>query len=621
MHVFSEATRRHQAGDLTEARRLYQSVLAERPDDPDAAFGLSMLEMQQGHAAAALQLLEIARTRSQGVPHYHFVLGHVLQMLGRWLEAGAAYRTAIDLRPSDTESLRGLAHSLRMSGNIPAAVDCYRRLLELAPDSTSALTSAAMLLRDMRRMDPAEDLFRRATVLEPRDAVLHDNLGSMLKDVGDLEGSIDCYRRAQALDPSRPATHSNLAFALMFHSPAPAPILDVCRAWNARFCGPPRTVRRAHPNTRDPERRLRVGYVSPDFRDHCQSLFMLPLLARHDHTRFEIFAYSGVERPDGYTQKARALVDTWREARALSDETLAALILEDGIDVLVDLTMHMAGNRLPMFARRPAPLQVTWLAYPGTTGLDAMDYRITDPRLDPPGFDAHYTERSIRLPDSFWCYDPLTDGAPVNGTPALERGFMTFGCLNNPCKLTPAASSLWAGVLKALPGARMLLLAYPGRHRERLARQFAALGIDAGRLDFVSFRRREEYLRSYHDIDICLDTFPYNGHTTSLDAFWMGVPVITRVGETCAGRAGLSQLHQLGLTDLAAASDQEFIDCAVALAQNLPRLARLRQELRTRLESSPLMDSGRFCRHLENAYREIWRDYCGAPAEGGGGLT
>jgi protein O-GlcNAc transferase len=238
-----------------------------------------------------------------------------------------------------------------------------------------------------------------------------------------------------------------------------------------------------------------------------------------------------------------------------------------------------------------------------------MDYRLTDARLDPPGFDSHYSERSIRLPDSFWCYDLLTDEPQVNALPALERGHVTFGCLNNPCKLTDATLQMWGEVMLAVPDSRLLLLA-PQGPRERLLQRLGARGIASGRVDFVPYQKRAEYLRSYHDIDIGLDTFPYNGHTTSLDSLWMGVPTVTRVGETCVGRGGLSQLFQLELLALAAESDSGFVAAAAALAGDLGRLADLRRNLRSRLEKSPLMDAARFAHGMETVYRGLWKTHC-----------
>jgi protein O-GlcNAc transferase len=269
--------------------------------------------------------------------------------------------------------------------------------------------------------------------------------------------------------------------------------------------------------------------------------------------------------------------------------------------------MHMAGGRPLVFARKPAPVQIAWLAYPGTTGMAAMDFRLSDPRLDPEGYDSHYRERTLRLADSFWCYDPLTEGLEVKALPAIERGYLTFGCLNNPCKLTDHTLRLWGGVMRAVPNSRLLLMAPPGRHRKRLLQRLAEQGMSADRIDFLQFQPRSDYLRSYHQIDLGLDTFPYNGHTTSLDSAWMGVPVVTRVGRTSVGRGGLSQLFQLGQLDLAAESDEAFISIAVALGNDLGRLAELRSGLRSRMERSTLMDAPRFARQIEGAYRTAWK--------------
>jgi predicted O-linked N-acetylglucosamine transferase (SPINDLY family) len=401
-----------------------------------------------------------------------------------------------------------------------------------------------------------------------------------------------------------------LAYALSFQAADADVVRAECERWYQRFGAALLPARPVFANDRQPQRRLKVGYVSPDFRDHCQSLFTIPLLTAHDRSAVEVFCYSSVLRPDARTRQIETLVEHWRDVRAQSDWALAERIRNDRIDVLVDLTMHMAGGRPLLFARKPAPVQIAWLAYPGTTGSAAMDYRLTDPRLDPPEFDRYYRELSLRLPDSFWCYDPLERSIDVGPLPALRRGALTVGCLNNPCKLTDATLMLWGGVMQAMPDARLMLLAPPGRQRARLAGRLSRSGIGAERVEFVPYQSRSEYLRCYRQIDLGLDTIPYNGHTTSLDALWMGVPTVTRIGTTCVGRAGLSQLTQLGLDALAATSDASFIDTAVALGNDLPRLAALRQHLRPRMERSPLMDGARFARHVEAAFRAAWRRHC-----------
>jgi predicted O-linked N-acetylglucosamine transferase (SPINDLY family) len=301
----------------------------------------------------------------------------------------------------------------------------------------------------------------------------------------------------------------------------------------------------------------------------------------------------------------------------LSDEQLARQIGEDRIDVLVDLNLHTANNRLLVFARKPAPVQVSWLGYPGRAGLTAIDYRLTDPYLDPPGTDEFLSsEKPVRLPDTFWCYDPFEGrGVPVNRLPALEGGRITFGCLNNFCKINGGVLDLRAQVLRAVSGSMLLLLAHHGSHRQGALDRLAWSGIDPQRVEFAERRPRVAYLELYHRVDIGLDTFSYNGHTTSLDSFWMGVPVVTLVGHTPASCAGWCQLSNLGLSELAGHTSEQFVQIAVDLARDLLRLDSLRSTLRQRMERSPLMDAPRFARNIESAYRQMWQSWCNAEGE------
>ena len=366
-----------------------------------------------------------------------------------------------------------------------------------------------------------------------------------------------------------------------------------------------------HSNDRSPDRRLRIGYVSPDFRDHAESFFTAPLLAAHDHQDFEIYCYSDVVQPDPVTTRLGSYADVWRGITGLSDDRVAELVRQDRIDILVDLTMHMARNRLLVFARKPAPVQACWLAYQGTTGLSTMDYRITDPHIDPPGLtDDCYAEESIRLPDAFWCYDPRDGGSEVGGLPAHGSGHITFGCLNNFCKVNASVLRLWAQVLRAVERSRLLILSGEGSHRQHTVEVLESEGVPRDRVSFVGKVPRPRYLELHHGIDIGLDTFPYTGQTTSLDAFWMGVPIVTIVGETAVSRAGRSLLVNLGLPELIAETPEQFVSIAVGLARDLPRLSELRATLRDRLRSSPLMDAPRFARNMEAAYREMWRKWC-----------
>ena len=600
-----------ESGRIDEAVRFLSAAAALQPRVASHAVNLGIALCRQRNFAAAETALNRALELSGDNPEALFNLGNALHGLGKLHEAADHYRRALLLRPHYADALNNLGNVYKELGEFTLAETAYASAIVNRPDYVVALNNLGCLLRTLGRIEEAEQMLRRGLQVNPRHGALHDNLGSVLKDAGELDAAIECFRNAVGLDPGNAATHGNLAYALCFRSQQGQEILEECLRWNRRFAAGLAGARtRSYPNDPLPDRRLRIGYVSPDFRDHCQALFTIPLLSRHDHSAFEIFCYSGVERPDGITRRIAGYADHWRDVRPLDDAALAAAIQDDGIDVLVDLTMHMAGGRPLLFARRPAPIQIAWLAYPGTTGMDAMDYRLSDPRLDPPGFESHYSEVTLRLPDSFWCYDPLTDQPQVNALPALERGHVTFGCLNNPCKLTDSTLRLWGEVMRALPESRLLLLAPPGRYRRQLSQRLGGRNIGEERISFVGFRPRAEYLRSYHDIDIGLDTFPYNGHTTSLDCLWMGVPTVSRVGATCVGRGGLSQLFQLGLTDLAAESDAAFVAAAVALAHDLPRLAELRRDLRARLERSPLMDARRFAHAIESAYRNVWKAYC-----------
>jgi predicted O-linked N-acetylglucosamine transferase (SPINDLY family) len=475
-----------------------------------------------------------------------------------------------------------------------------------------AYNNLGSVLRRAGKLEESIVALRQAIQMQPEFHQAHCNLGNSLKDAGRLDEAIACYRRAVEVNPSDHASHSNLVFAVQYHPDYDsAAILREALRWNVLHAQPLKQEIKPHENDRTPDRRLRIGYVGADFREHCQSLFTIPLLSHHNREAFEIFCYAHVSRPDARTERIRGLCDGWQFIVGMTDAEVAQQIREDRIDILVDLTMHMSLGRLLVFARKPAPVQAAWLAYPGTTGLAAMDYRLTDPFLDAPGSHDHdYCEKSIRLPDTFWCYDPLSEEIEPGELPALRDGRVTFGCLNNFCKASPRTLELWARVLQAVEGSRFILLAPPGRHRQTVRDFFQGRGIDGDRLEFVEFQARPEYLKVYRRIDIGLDTLPYNGHTTSLDSMWMGVPVVNRIGHSVVGRAGWSQLCNLDLKELAGQSDEEFVKTAVDLAGDLQRLKELRKTLRERMKRSPLMDAPKFARSVEAAYREMWKGYC-----------
>ncbi len=334
-------------------------------------------------------------------------------------------------------------------------------------------------------------------------------------------------------------------------------------------------------------------------------------MANHDRDTFEVFCYSDTPHHDSLTRRLSSYANTWRDVAAQSDEKLATVVRQDSIDILVDLALHSAGSRLLTFARKPAPVQVSWLGYPATTGLWAMDYRLTDPYLDPLGAgDEDYSEQSVRLPHSFWCYEPPVEQTVVNALPALSRGFITFGCLNNPCKVNDLVLDLWALVMKAVPKSRMLLLMPDGTARSRTIEMFAKAGIEPSRIEFVTRQRRQQYFELHQQIDVALDTFPYSGHTTTQDSLWMAVPVVSLRGQTAPSRGSLSVLSNVGLSWLVASTKQQFVEIAFQLCSDLSRLADLRLSLRQLMMRSKLMDAPRFTRDLEAALRGMWHRWC-----------
>jgi predicted O-linked N-acetylglucosamine transferase (SPINDLY family) len=393
-------------------------------------------------------------------------------------------------------------------------------------------------------------------------------------------------------------------------------ILATHRGWARRYAAPLAATIPPHPNDRDPERRIRLGYVLSPFRAHPMGQWFRTLFAHHDRGRFEIIGYSDARVPDAVTDALRAQADGWCDIAGENDDRVADQIRTGRIDILIDLAGHTAGNRMLVFARNPAPVQVAMLARPATTGLDTIDYRLTDSYLDPPGqTDNHYTERSIRLPHCLWAFQPAyTAGAfPITPLPALARGFLTFGCLNLLDQVTRPALALWRKILHAVPASRLVPLAPLDSERDGVSTFFAEGGIGDGRLAFVAQAGRVECLRSYDGIDIALDPFPCSGYASILDALWMGVPVITLSGRTAVGRAGVSILSNVGLSTPIARTPGEYVEIAVGLAGNLEFLENMRPCLRDRLLASPLTDSKRYTADVEAVFREIWRTWCGKP--------
>ena len=578
------------------------------PDEWNAVAAEMERQGKFGHAVNAyLRALSLDDKRADSF----FGLGNALLNLGRLEDAIAAYRKTIERRPDSHEALNNLGFSLRAAGRHVEAIEAFQRAITIRPDCVDALNNLGMSFGQGGLLDEAIPCFHKVLSLRPDFAPALTNLGNVYQATGDLDAAIDCFRRAWEISTDSSAP-DNLLFAIHFH-PAYGPReikLDHDR-WNAQIARPLVPAEIRHQHDRSPDRRLRIGYVSPDFCTHSQANFTVPLLSHHDHTQFEIVCYSDVRAPDALTARLHGCADLWRETAPLSHAQLAELIVRDQIDILVDLTLHMSGNRLLTFARKPAPVQVTWLGYPSTTGLETIDYRLSDPYLDPPGIDeTPYSEQVYRLPHSFWCYDPLDEGPPINDLPALQSGFITFGCLNNFAKVTPATLGLWARVMRELPRSRLILLAPRGAARLRVLNTMSRHGVDASRMEFSDRVAREQYLATFNRFDVCLETIPYPGHTTTLDSLWMGVPVVTLTGATTVSRGGQSILSNVALTDLVTTNAEDYVSAVTGLANDLPRLASLRSTLRSRLQASPLMNAAEFARDAETAFRQFWRRWC-----------
>jgi protein O-GlcNAc transferase len=602
----------HAKRQFDEAIVAFRQAIRLRPGFPDSHNNLGIALNENGQLDEAVASYREAIRLKPDYAEAHCNLGIPLQAKRQLDEAVASYRQAIGLKPDFALAHSNLGNALLEMGQLDQAIDSYQQAIRFRPDFPDAHYSLGIALRRKGQLDDAVAANRRAVGLRPEWAEAHNNVGDALKGSGQLDEAIDAYREAIRLKPDFAEAHSNLVFSLCYHPGYDAKMIqDELRRWSRRHAEPLKKFIRPHTNNRDPERRLRIGYVSPDFCQHVVGRNILPLLRQHDHVQMEVFCYANMAHDDGLTREFRRLADFWRSIAELSDSQAADLIRQDGIDILVDLALHTAGNRLGVLARKPAPVQITFAGYPGSTGLDTIDYRLTDPSLDPPGLnDQFYSETSYHLPDSFWCYDPLVAEVAINAPLAQSHGFVTFGCLNNFCKVNEQVLLLWARVLNTVSDSRLLLMSPEGNSRERIQNRLHSEGIDDQRVEFVSKQSRSEYLLTYNRIDIGLDTLPYNGHTTSLDSFWMGVPVITLVGQTVVGRAGLSQLTNLGLPEFIAKTPEQFVQIAARLAGDLQYLSHVRANLRTRMAQSRLMDAEAYTRAIESAYRDIWRRWC-----------
>lgn len=599
-------------GREEEAVACFQHALAVQPGDPIAAHNLGLALQALGRLDEARESLQSAVARHPEFAEAHSSLGVVLKQQGQLDRAEAALSRAVALQPSSAEILTNLGSVLQLLGRPAEAIARFESARAIEPDAPATLTNLGLAYLAEGRLRDALGSLERCAALRPDQASAQNNLGLAFRSQGDVARAQQCFRAALALDPSYAPAHSNLLFCLNY-LPAvpPGEVLAQHRRFGERFEAPLERTRKAHANPRDPDKRLRIGYVSGDLREHAMAFSITPVLAAHDRTRVEVFCYANNARSDAVTARLRGLTDQWHGVVGLGDEAMADLVRAHGIDILVDLAGHTALNRLLVFARKPAPVQVAWLGYVATTGLSAIDFRVTDARLDPPErAERHTTETLVHLPSTI-VFEPPPDGPTVNALPALAAETFTFASLNHPAKVTPEVVALWAEILAAVPEGRLLLgSAGDAAVRDRLLALFGRHGIAPSRLDFLPKLPLADYLGRHHAIDLALDPFPYNGGATSCHSLWMGVPFVTLVGDRYVSRMGLSVLETVGLGEFAAQTPAGYVALAVRVARERARLATIRTSLRERLTASPLLDAKGFTRNLEAAFRAMWKGWC-----------
>lgn len=599
------------AAPRTRAAQLVSRLLAT-PNDAECAIELARAERESNRLAVALVALEHALGLAPRAAVHH-ELGTLCWELGRVAEAQAHLARAFEASDAGLETYRRLAAFAAAHPKLSLAGPRWAAVLERCPSDVFSLVNLGVALQRQGLPSMAVELAQRALARAPRSLEAQVNLGSALSDQGRFAEAFTAYRRALELAPEHAAIASNMLFSMHFEpSATPEQIRAAHVEFGRRFGAPLAPGRASHTQRREPERRLRVAYVSPDLRWHPVAYFLEPVLRAHDAERFEVHCYSDVERPDEVTERLARLVPSFVSCRGWSDAALAEHVRGAQIDILVDLAGHTGHNRLLTFARKPSPVQVSWLGYFDTTGLDAIDYRIADAASVPDGAERLFVERVLRLPRSANCF--LHPPAPEPaGPPCRARGHVTFGYLNNPAKLTRDAAAAFARILSAVPGSR-LLLKYGAFEdpalRTRTLDWLSRNGVAPERVTIAGHSSLPRFLASFAEVDVALDPFPYSGETTALHTLWMGVPLVALEGQTVVQRLASRVLRVAGLDAWVASTPDEYVHIAVALARDEAALARWRTTLRDQLRASPLLDHTGFTRELEAAYRAMWREYC-----------
>ena len=606
--LVAEGNQVEDAGDLPAATVLYRQAVAAAPGHARGHLNLGIALAARGDAAGAAAAYERVLAIDPQHPFGHYNLARLRYVRHELAPAEASLRAALRAKPEFPQALVLLASALDDQGKTAEAIDALRAALALQPDDAGGWFNLGTMLRSTRRLDEADEAARHAFALDGRAEALR--LSSLvLRDHGFMAESREPLRAAIAAEPGNLGYPSDELMLLNFDETIAArDLFERHVAWGRRLEQAHPVRFREYAGDAGQARRRRIGYVSGDFNIHPVALFMQPVLEHHDRAAFEVFCYSSGTKNDSYTEQVRRSADHWIDARDLGDDALADRIHADGIDILVDLTGHTQKSRLGAFAQRPAPVQATWLGYLNTTGMTRMDWRITDRRSDPPELaQPLHTETLAFLPESQWCYRPFVAVPVAVAAPVERHGHVTFGSFNNAPKITAQVARRWGQLLARTPGSRLLVADVASeRKRAAIRAELEAQGVAPERVDFAPRVELNAYYASYGNVDIALDTFPYGGGTTTLDALWMGVPVVAARGPTPVSRSAAGLLAALGMDDWIADSVDDFVDVAVRQAADIARIAALRRSLRATLQASPLMDEVRFVRALEALYGRMW---------------
>ncbi|HEY1186713.1 MAG TPA: tetratricopeptide repeat protein [Gemmata sp.] len=600
---FNIANLYRRTGRSANAVPHYEDALRLSPDAPAVLINLGLAVTDLGNWPRGVECFARAVTVNPDAPEGLSLLGDALARCGRRTEAIAAFREAVSRFPDQPRGYCHLGLHLAAAGETDEAVDFLERAVALKPDYPEAQNALGVAYEAVGRADDAQRAYRAAVALRTEFADAWANLGTSLGEQGRVPEAVGALRRAIELAPN-PIAQSALLSNLLFSADlTPEQLRDEHIAWAQKHADP--FTPAEPPQKRNGPGRTRIGYVFGEFRSRAALAFLEVLLTHHDRTQFHITAYANAGRRGAVYDRLHRLADTWQPIPHLPDDRAAELVRTDAIDVLVDLSGHAPGNRLLMFARKPAPVQLSLFSYPATLGLRAMDYRITDAVADPPGADALYTEKLLRLPGLSGVYVP-PEGAPVPSAVPAGRRALTFGCLNHPAKLSDPCLDAWAAILKAVPKSRLVLLAGQSvASSEEIAAKFTRRGVVSDRLELVYRLSGDDYFEAYQPLDLMLDPFPYGGAVTTCDSLWMGVPVLTVAGSDARGRQSMSLLSAIGLPEFVADSPEQLVTLAATWADQRAGLADLRTSLRDMVAQSPLMDAAGYVRHLEAALKSV----------------